>query len=131
MDLKDVWRGLGVTELFSSSADLTAMSGKRLLPGLSRKVRKYLAVAAAGTGQKSVRACVFDGRFLTWGSSLGVSELGLNRKAPCSAVQEADPLQAIDGCSAVMPDGIRTRGFIFYLQRLFVHSTKSIKLLYN
>uniref|UniRef100_A0A803VBS6 Serpin family I member 1 n=1 Tax=Ficedula albicollis TaxID=59894 RepID=A0A803VBS6_FICAL len=27
IDLKDVWRGLGITELFSSSADLTAMSG--------------------------------------------------------------------------------------------------------
>jgi len=41
IDLKDVWRGLGVTELFSSSADLTAMSGKRLQCGLSGYMRKY------------------------------------------------------------------------------------------
>ncbi|KAK4819386.1 hypothetical protein QYF61_003657 [Mycteria americana] len=31
IDLKDVWRGLGITELFSSSADLTAMSDNKEL----------------------------------------------------------------------------------------------------
>ncbi|KFQ21843.1 Neuroserpin, partial [Merops nubicus] len=31
IDLKDVWRGLGITELFSSSADLTGMSDNKEL----------------------------------------------------------------------------------------------------